>query len=100
MPQLYGVDSSKTNRSRITRNELPFYLILAITCESISRFLIRKRSRTIWDFHKQSKSRALSYLEALTRRWRYGITIIFSLRALILNDVRSCINLIQGEGAY
>ncbi len=71
-----------------------------MTCELASRFLTRKRNRAIQDFHRQSKSRALLYSKTLARRWRYNIIVIFSLRALILNDVRSFINLIQGEDVY
>jgi len=45
-----------------------------MTCELASRFLTRKRSRTIRDFHRQSRSRALLYPKTLARRWRYNIT--------------------------
>ncbi len=76
MSQLYKIDSSRTNCWKTTRDKLSLYLILVITCESISRYLIKKRCYTIRGFHRHPGSRALPYPEALARRGRYGITSI------------------------
>jgi len=43
--------------------------------ESISRYLIRKKDCVIRDFYRHSELHALSYPEALARRWRYDITL-------------------------
>ena len=75
MSQLYGIGSSRTNRWRTTRDGLPPYLILAMTCEPVPRYLTRKGCHVIRGFHRHPGSRALPYLEALARRWRYGITL-------------------------
>jgi hypothetical protein len=54
-----------------------------MTCEPAPRFLIEKGCRAIWGFHRQSRSRALPYFEALARRWRYGITVCQYIDLLI-----------------
>ena len=76
MSQLYKIDSSRTNCWRTTKDRLFFYLILAITCKSVSRYLIETKYYAIRDFYRHSESCALPYPEALARRGRYGITIL------------------------
>jgi len=95
MSQLYKIDSSRTNCWKTIKDKLFLYLIFVITCKSISRYLIRKRYRAIWNFYRYLKLRALLYSKTLARRERYNITIIFSLKVLILNNIKNYISLIK-----
>ena len=64
-------------------------------CECISCYLIKKKCRIIWDFYQYLKLRILLYSKTLARRRHYNIIVIFSLKALISNNIKSYINLIK-----